>query len=709
MQPFYLFIVSFFFLLGHDLPFGVRILNAFLTLTEYLNLFEALTESAYRQPGSSESPRAFPDMYMTSSPIKENFSREGTGDNKQEVYSGDSENSSKQKDKSSFDSTENEVSTDPRHFPNGFGDQADREGMRSVVVDRVKSISNCEADCSFAGETTDGSNRNSDAVKEGLGFKIAENPRMDFDRNSIESNLSNDVGLIMEPIDVSDLKVVTCKERRLATGKEDVISVSRSFMNGNEIDGNDVKRYSSSVSTCREPESDGSKARKLPENEAMTFCRLFIDDIITQVCEMIEDKNYGRACVELESSPGMFCVEALKSQNVCCQYTNGCESRQEGNKTLNFKTYSKTSPVYSEQGLESGSTGCTSVSVDEDKTSCGCQKTGPAVSIENIDSMDSCSNKGHSSREESMKIPIDFDSVLVCNVNVRPSEKVSEKCLAGTGAKISQNEASDFVSEYLNRTKEECRDSVRNDAEILPSNAIVCSHIGAELGLPVLESSDQGTGASSGSLCVKASCDGGDDGGKPETVSPVSSNEDSEGGKPLSPSTVSSGTESDDWQSVTVSPVSSGTDSESGVPVTSSLVSSNTDSEGGVLATASSVSSSAESEGGKSETVPPVSSCADSESDVPVPQSTNASKEGSDGRNFVAASSVSGHCSSDIYITNGLKVESSAEGIGGPVYAARGETKELNEPGEGTSLTDQDFEEQQILFEEEGDHVNHVS
>ena len=160
---------------------------------------------------------------------------------------------------------------------------------------------------------------------------------------------------------------------------------------------------------------------------------------------------------------------------------------------------------------------------------------------------------------------------------------------------------------------------------------------------------------------------------------------------------------------MTVSPVSSGTDSESGVPVTSSLVSSNTDSEGGVLATASSVSSSAESEGGKSETVPPVSSCADSESDVPVPQSTNASKQGSDGRNFVAASSVSGHCSSDIYITNGLKVESSAEGIGGPVYAARGETKELNEPGEGTSLTDQDFEEQQILFEQEGDHVNHVS
>ncbi|XP_074637209.1 uncharacterized protein LOC141895328 isoform X1 [Acropora palmata] len=678
---------------GHDLPFGVRILNAFLTLSEYPNLLEALTESAYRQPGSSESPRAFPDMYMTSSPfvIKEHFSREGTGDNKQQVSSGDSENSSNQKDKSSFNSTENEVSTDPRHFPNSFGDQANREG-----------------------QTTDASNRNSDAVKKGLRFKIAENPHMDFDRNSVESNLSNDVGLIMEPIDVSDLKVVTCRESRLATGKEDVISVSRSFMNGNEIDGNDVKRHSSSVSTCREPDSDGSKVRKLPENEAMTFCRLLIDDIITQVCEMIEDKNSSfaaarsRTCVELGSSPDVFCVEALKSQNICCQYTNVCESRQKGNKTENFKTYSKTSPVYSEQGLESGSTGCTSVSVDEDKTSCGCQETGPAVSIENIDSMDACSNKGHSSSEESTKIPMDFDSVLGFNVNVRPSEKVSEKCLAGTGAKISQNEASDFVSEYLNRTKEECRDSARNDAEILPSNAIVCSHIGAELGLPVLESNDQGTEASSRGSCVNASCHAGDDGGKPVTVSPVSSNEDSEGGKPVSPSTVSSGTESDDWQAVTVSPVSSGTESEGGVPVTASLVSSNTDIEGGVLATASSVSSSAESEGVNSETVPSVSSCADSESDVPVTQSTNASKEGSDGRNFVAEASVSGHCSSDIYVTNGLKEESSGAGIGGPVYAARDETRERNEEGEGTSLTDQDFEEQQILFEEEGDHVNHV-
>lgn len=51
---------------GCDLPFGVRILNAFLTLSEYLNLYDALAESAYRQPDSAESTGAFPDMYPSS-------------------------------------------------------------------------------------------------------------------------------------------------------------------------------------------------------------------------------------------------------------------------------------------------------------------------------------------------------------------------------------------------------------------------------------------------------------------------------------------------------------------------------------------------------------------------------------------------------------------------------------------------------------------
>lgn len=57
----------FYFSSEHDLPFGVRILNAFLTLTEYQNLNDALAESAYRQPSSSVSSGTFPDLYATPS------------------------------------------------------------------------------------------------------------------------------------------------------------------------------------------------------------------------------------------------------------------------------------------------------------------------------------------------------------------------------------------------------------------------------------------------------------------------------------------------------------------------------------------------------------------------------------------------------------------------------------------------------------------
>ena len=59
-----------------DLPFGVRILNAFLTLTEYQHLRDALAESAYRQPSSSHSSGTFPDLFATSSGIRDSSGRQ---------------------------------------------------------------------------------------------------------------------------------------------------------------------------------------------------------------------------------------------------------------------------------------------------------------------------------------------------------------------------------------------------------------------------------------------------------------------------------------------------------------------------------------------------------------------------------------------------------------------------------------------------------
>ena len=89
--------IPFIFFPEHDLPFGVRILNAFLTLSEYLNRYGALTESAYRQPGSPDSTGAFPDMYTTCrlSATSGNSSGEGNGDKLQHISSDGGANSSK--------------------------------------------------------------------------------------------------------------------------------------------------------------------------------------------------------------------------------------------------------------------------------------------------------------------------------------------------------------------------------------------------------------------------------------------------------------------------------------------------------------------------------------------------------------------------------------------------------------------------------------
>lgn len=129
----------------HALPFGVRILNAFLTLSEYLNLYEALAESAYGQPNSPDSTGAFPDMYMTSHSLgkNRNSSSDPSGYKLQQDSSGDGASSS---EGSGSESTErgnasrvnfpgNEVSAMPSDSANGAVLPAERERKDSKIVD----------------------------------------------------------------------------------------------------------------------------------------------------------------------------------------------------------------------------------------------------------------------------------------------------------------------------------------------------------------------------------------------------------------------------------------------------------------------------------------------------------------------------------------------------------------------------------------------
>ena len=133
--------VYYHFSLEHVLPFGVRILNAFLTLSEYLNLYDALSESAYRHPVRSDSTGAFPAMYTRPhSPESCRNPSEDLGGDK--YSSGDVASSHESsvgestKKNSDFDKNypENEVSVVPSDAPGGHMLQAERRGLDSEIV-----------------------------------------------------------------------------------------------------------------------------------------------------------------------------------------------------------------------------------------------------------------------------------------------------------------------------------------------------------------------------------------------------------------------------------------------------------------------------------------------------------------------------------------------------------------------------------------------
>ena len=136
--------ICYHFSLEHVLPFGVRILNAFLTLSEYLNLYDALSESAYRQSVRSDSTGAFPDMYTRPhSPETSRNPSEDLGGHKLQQHSSGNVASShessvgespEKKSDSDKNCPENEVSAVPSDVPGGHMLQAEKRGVDSEVV-----------------------------------------------------------------------------------------------------------------------------------------------------------------------------------------------------------------------------------------------------------------------------------------------------------------------------------------------------------------------------------------------------------------------------------------------------------------------------------------------------------------------------------------------------------------------------------------------
>ena len=252
------------------LPFGVRILNAFLTLSEYLNLYEALAQSAYRQPPSRESSGTFPDVYTTASSaaVRDlSYWRKNNADDGEHLNDGLTQlscdvransngvldfGSSGGERKSTVNSAKDPMSVTPLNTtksskgnsrvadhedstnqlpkhessetlvvqtnPVGESDEsapANEQGCGTIMVTTEESCKTSnEIEKEHKNVTTTSADRrvgegsvDSDGGKAEAEFGATSSDSV-FDSSSIESSLSADTSVIMETVDVVGLKVV---------------------------------------------------------------------------------------------------------------------------------------------------------------------------------------------------------------------------------------------------------------------------------------------------------------------------------------------------------------------------------------------------------------------------------------------------------------------------------------------------------------------
>ncbi len=317
----------------HELPFGVRILNAFLTLSEYLNLYDALAESAYRQTSSNETSGTFPDLYATSfssAGNRNSSSRQNDASdekqNLQQVSSaisgasgeglrGNSTENSAEDDASvaPLDAADDAKIEDEKQHTNGDSNVADQEEPRSEKQSKTESNTPLDAKTSSV-EHTDEQDVNGDRTIEGGSERIVNeveeingsencvlaekrdeeegtdinghsltdgievtNSTAAFDSSSCESGFSNDVCLTMEAIDVSGLKVIEC-------------SAPQSQGQQCNEEKNEIKRsISSTGSSCNGSNCTTSESAK--DDDDTDICSLVLIDLITKVVAMVEEEN----------------------------------------------------------------------------------------------------------------------------------------------------------------------------------------------------------------------------------------------------------------------------------------------------------------------------------------------------------------------------------------------------------------------------------
>jgi len=369
-----------------DLPFGVRILNAFLTLTEYQNLYDALAESAYRQPSSRHSSGTFPDLFAASSSGDRDSSvrqidesddkrlsdpspqvtsdhrgtdsseglgttrREGTfteilakvvasatpvgtGEDAEQHTDGNSGITGGKESKSQSQ-CKTESSTPPgvelRYVEHTLSDERDVDGVMTIEGregETEKENENSQSESGvFAGngDEEDGTVKNEDST---TGQSEVTNSTAVFDSSSCESGLSSDVSLTMEAINVTGLKVMEyssfqCQGQQCGEAKDKLTG-----------------------STCNDSNCTSTEPSGIDDVE---ICSLVLEDLIRKVVEELDKENLN---LNSESSGGVgfaaCCKSCANSQKSC--YCSGgraapCESQEnpchdQGNNSFTNKDH----------------------------------------------------------------------------------------------------------------------------------------------------------------------------------------------------------------------------------------------------------------------------------------------------------------------------------------------------------------------------------
>ena len=366
-----------------DLPFGVRILNAFLTLTEYRHLYDALAESAYRQPSSSHSSGTFPDLYATSSSgtrgssgrqidksddkhlshptpqftsgnrgtdspeclgstgqegnSTENLARVvasampvGTSEDT-EQHTDDNSDIADGRESKSKPQCKTESSTplgvEPSIVEHTLSDEKDMDSVTTIEgrEDRTeKENENNETEsCVFAEnrDEEDGREKNEDSTTD---FTEVENSSAVFDSSSCESELSNDVNLAMEAIDVAGLKIVEYSSSQ-CQGQQ-----------CGEAEGECEPGTSSTGSLCNDSLCATSESSGTDD---IDICSLVLEDLIRKV---VDKENFDLNMEGSESVLGFAaCCEAYAKKSCYCSdgLAKPCESREntcqaQSNKSL---------------------------------------------------------------------------------------------------------------------------------------------------------------------------------------------------------------------------------------------------------------------------------------------------------------------------------------------------------------------------------------